>query len=263
MSAPTMPDLQDVPPLPEAFGDAAGAAVAERALTENELRDDDENHEPSTQSQAPAAAAPTGSEVVPAQSQKSSRSKKSQSPAGSDVAPAPPGETAGAAKPERMTVAKARRLGTKVLADRYVQLHTRAVELEAENVELHRRAAVVQAVGSDVVDDGIRAIAEEVVGLVDNGAQAVAHAMAGPVVADAIALDPEHEKKKLVRLSCPVLKKYLAERAQMSPEIALVMGLLGIGLGKFVAVKLATASVPAVARATASPQEEVGNGEEA
>lgn len=245
MTAPGAPDLIELPPMPEGFGEPQGAEAAARALQENEQRDDDENDddtntaesEPSIRKDEEAAPAASGPAPHP---EKSPRARKAQSPGGSDGGQK--SEAPGAAKPdkpEKVTAKLLKRIKHAVLVDRHLQLHARAAGLEAENAELQRRAAVANVLGTEAVDQGVRDLTSEVVDLLDNGAQAVAFATADKQVAEVIALDVD-ERTKLVRLGSPVIKKYLAEKAQLSPEIALLLGIGGIVLGKLVAVKLAT-----------------------
>jgi hypothetical protein len=237
--------LADIPALPESFGPGAGAETAQRALAENAPRDDDETHdENTTGAGAPGSTSvqdtPAGTGAQPEEPRRRGRGR-------------PPGVSGGhqgAPADDRLSTRKVKRMKRAVLEDRLIATHERAEQLATENLELTRRVAVVQAVGVDVVDEGVRNLVEGVVDLLDSGAQI----FVPPHLAKVVALEVD-ERARLVKLGAPLAKMQLGAYVEKSPLLAFLLALGSISLGKVVAYKLA--QIPAVAVAS-----EAGNADE-
>lgn len=228
MNGAALPVLEELPALPESFGEAAGPDAARRALAENERADVEDAPSATQPEVAPAAVRPQEKPETPKQ-------KPTRATSSPDVA-------SDATKPERrLSVRGVKRLKRVVLEDRYLALRERATTLEAENAELARRAAVVQAVGSDVIAQGVTDMVGELVDLADNGAQLLTEVFGSVTAARIVALEAD-ERARLIRLATPLAKLKLGARIEQSPWLALGVGVVSIALGKIVAVKLLAAS---------------------
>jgi hypothetical protein len=222
----------DIPPMLDSFGQSAGADAAFRALDENEQRDDNEKSVAGSRSEdGDAKSDAATSETIPlATTEESARG-------GRNNASSPSSDTVsldGAAKPDKLSARKVKRLPRRVLEDRYLVLHERAAQLETDNADLNRRAAVVQAVGIDVIDDGVKNMVGELLDVADNTTQL----LVPKHLAKVVALDAD-ERERLVKLAAPLAKMQLGKYVEKSPQLAFLLALASITLGKVVAYKLA------------------------
>lgn len=234
--------LLDIPPLPTATGDALGAEVARAALANNEDSGDESEDEiaPSLDAtKTDEGSRSAGAATEPAQPKKSRAASGSRDTAANGTGP---GETAGRVNggpsDEKVSKRSVKRLRRDVLEDRFLTNADELALLRARNIELERKTAVVEAVGTDAIDEGVQNTVREIIELADS----VTQMLVKPNVATVVKLS-DKERDRLVKLGAPLVRLQLAAHVTASPWLAFAVCALSIAIGKFVAYKLASAEV--------------------
>jgi hypothetical protein len=192
-----------VPAMPEAFGAPASAEEARAALdrSDDDALDDGEKNSP------PVGA--TGAEPA------------ATTPAGQP-------------KPKGLSKRAMARMSKRALAEHIQELSAKLEAAEERSADNAAQVAAANVMSMEDVRDSIRDICSDVIGLADSATQLSVGEKYAPVV----AMDAE-EKDHLTELSARYARIKAGAKIVDAPGWALVSALLCVGLGKYVAYKLA------------------------